>query len=249
MPHRARPLPPSRYGTSWWGPALTSRYWPELDPIAIARDLGGLWWEEIDELAQEVVTRMTLVAEGSSGPLQGRVSSGKPGSTAPHGDRSLADEHTEKIVAAYQADLLDVEHGQAPRRYGWAVLAAATALYRTTHRGRAADDPDPDQAGVERHDAILEIYEGLEPAYAAAIETQRAGYVSPAAIRACRRANARHRETGKPVPVDAALRAAVRTHNAAGESLREIARIVDVGKSTVARILALPDDDEGAVAA
>jgi hypothetical protein len=228
---------------------MSSRFHPDFDPLKIAPDIAEMRWPELDQLANDILARMSLVAEAAGAPVQGRVSSGKPEGSAPHGDQALADEYADKIAVAAATDLAADPYGSVTTKFGWAVLAAATALHRVTKRGPASDDPDPDQAGVERHDAILVIYEGIDPHHAAALETARAGYVSAAAIRSCRRENARHGETGLPVPIGPELRAEVRRHNAAGHSLREIARRVDIGKTTVVRILTQPDEGQEAIAA
>ncbi|MGE4424983.1 MAG: hypothetical protein AB7G37_00860 [Solirubrobacteraceae bacterium] len=219
-----------------------------FDPMQIARELPTMWWPELDALADQLVTRMTMTSEASGAPVGGRVSSGKPGSAAPHGQPALADEQRERLTVAATTDLeayyAAVDAGEPqpePLRYRQAILRAAVALRQVTHRSdQTPNDLDASDTSVERTDWILATYEGLDPHYAAALETSRAGYVTAEVIRRVRRKNGRHRQTGESLPIEGDLRDAVLAAHRLDpdRSVRAIAADLDIGKSTVASIIA-----------
>jgi hypothetical protein len=233
----------------------------DLSPIAIAPHLRSMGWAELDQLAGQILSRMSLVAEGTAASLQGRVSSGKPCSMAPHGEQSLHDRHREAIAAASQHDLqahyaaqAAGEEPPAPSRYRQAIFRAAIELRNQTHRpDQTPHDLDPEDTSVERTDWIIASYEGLEAHDAAALESARAGWVSSEAIRKVRHRNGRHRATGRPKPsAPAEIREAITTAYRVDptRSLRDIAAELDLGKDLVRRIIAeLEAPDQGARAA
>ncbi len=227
---------------------MTAALREDLDPIQIGADLPGMWWPELDALSHRVIVRMEFVSEAAStGRAGGRVNAGRPVSSAPRGDESLSDAHRERITAAAQSDLdayyAAVDRGDEPpepQKYRSAILQAALALRRATHG--AALTPD-DQViagmGVERIDWILHTYVDVDPEYAAAIETQRAGWVSAEVVRRLRRRNGHHRKTGRPVPLGDEIQESVLALHRTdpSRSLRSIADELDIGKDTVARVL------------
>jgi hypothetical protein len=207
-----------------------------LDPMHIAPTLKSMTWPELDQLAHQIIVRMTLLAEAPGAPVGGAVSSGKPGSAPPRGDLALADEHREHLDRASQRCLLTPD--EWPAAYAKAIVRAAVALATARGGGRAVSGDDPNEVtDRERIDWIIDTYEGYDPHYAAAIESARGGWITADAIRSARRANARHGETGLTVPVGDELKALVRREIAAGTSQRDIARRFDIGKGTVHRIL------------
>lgn len=207
-----------------------------LDPLTIAPALKAMTWPELDQLAHQIIARMTLLAEAPGAPVGGMVSHGKPGSAPPRGDLALADEHREHLDLAAQRCLATPE--AYPTAYARAIVRAAIAL-KMAKGGRLIEHVDPNVVtDRERIDWIIETYEGYDPHDAAAFETARAGFITAEAIRAARHANARHRETGLPVPVGDALRALVVAEDVAGTPQREMARRFDISQTTVRRILA-----------
>lgn len=215
----------------------------DLDPTEIARTVSELWWPELDRLSQRLLARMGLIAEAPGARLQpDLVHHGKPGSGRPHatpwhqdGSLSMRDHWEQRLARAADEDLATGD--QAPRRLRQAVLRAAYDLRSVTHRPeRAASTPSPDDAGPERDEWICsEAYLDLPPHVVAALESARAGWVSAEAIRRTRRANGLRPDNGQLAAAPADARATALALRYEGVSLREIARRLAVGKTTVAR--------------
>lgn len=215
----------------------------DLDPTAIARNVCEMWWPELDRLSQRLLNRMALIAEAPGARLQpdlihhGKAGGGRPHATPWHQDGSLSmrDHWERRLARAADEDLATAD--QVPRRLQQAVLRAAYDLRSVTHRPeREAATPSPDDAGPERDEWICsEAYLDLPPHVVAALESARAGWVSAEAIRRTRRANGLRPDNGQLAAAPADARAAALALRYEGVSLREIARQLAVGKTTVAR--------------
>ena len=226
------------------------RPYDDFHPIRIAESLQELHWVELDQVAPQIIMRMQTVAEAPGAPTGGRVSSGKPTGNAPRGETSLVDRHRPDIEAAILADLNDHDHGQEPRRYRQAVLRAAIGLYEARYGSlRAPGIPEAGTIDLEREERIATGYTGLPADVVAQLETAQGGWVLASAVRACRKRNERHPETGaldqrpRAELVDEAYRLRYEPDGQGRQrSYADIGRLLGYAPSTVMRWLRATDE-------
>lgn len=220
-----------------------------LDPERLSRVVDGLPWRELEQLANEVLGALLLIVE-SNGAQRRDVSIARthPGSTAPPASPmcrcecpSRRDHWDGQLRQARDADVAAAHAGEAPtpRRFAGAIVRAAEDL-RLARRGpreRPTEAEISTHRGPERVDYVLERWAGIPAARAAVLESARAGHVDAAAIRRIRSTNGYGIELGEPRAPDADLEDQVLTLHRMGRSDREIAVELDMGSSSVSRML------------
>lgn len=220
-----------------------------LQPLAIAQRIDDMSLRDLVLLAGRLVVELNTTSEAPGTKLNAdRINGGKPTSRAPGhvtvcecNCASLADHHKARLAAAWE---VDATAGGYPRRLRGAVLRAAQDLESARKAAQGVEDRDEDPA--EREDRILADYVGMAADAAAALESARAGHVTPGAIRKARTRNGFSALDGRALPDEGA---GGRRHSSAHESQQawalelyysgvtqvEIARTIGVAQSTVSR--------------
>lgn len=218
--------------------------------LELGRVVDTLGWVDLEEQAHAVLNAMITLAE-AAGTQRREVSihRGQPGSTAPRSNPvcrcdcpSLRDHHQRALERALELDTAD---GGEPRRFRSALLRAAEDLRSAVLGGDrlASGEGEPDDGdgmSPERADLIVERYPGVPSHRAALLESSSGrGYIPASALRRARARNGCGLELGWPHPPDEDLVEQVLTlHRTFPEkSDRDIARELDLGKSTVSRWL------------
>lgn len=229
---------------------------PSVDahPSALAHVVDGLSLPELVQLGERALSRMLLLAESPGLKLKTEPTAHtKPSASAPRatpsctcGCPSRRDHWQRELDKAFRHDADPANDGR--RRMPGAVLRAVCTLWDARHRPDIKIDQDghTDAIGPERDDRILSDYEGLTPERAADLETGRAGYCTPEAIKRTRRANGRRMDNGEPAADPAELtedilRLRYSTVDGKTPSVRQIAVMLGVGKGTVERVVAKHD--------
>jgi hypothetical protein len=218
--------------------------------LELGRVIDTLGWTDLEQQAHAVLNAMITLAE-AAGTQRREVSihRGQPGSSPPRSAPvcrcncpSLRDHHQRALERALELDTAD---GGEPRRFRSALLRAAEDLRSAVlGGGRLPSDEDEPEDGdgmsPERADLICERYQGVPSRRAALLESESGrGYITASALRRARSRNGFGLELGWPHPADDELVEQVLTlHRTFPErSDRDIARELDLGKSTISRWL------------
>jgi hypothetical protein len=236
----------------------------DIHPEHLCVAVDRMGWAELERTARTVLAAFSLVAEAPGAHVrETSTARGRAGSTVPRatpvcrcGCPSQHDHWVRVLGEARDADVARAAESAdgtpqvpEPRRFRSAVFRAAEDLHGVSHAVRR-DVRRESAHGPELADFVCERYQGVPADRAAVLETRRRGQglVTAAAIRRIRSRNGHGMELGEPHPPDEEIADQVLTFHRMGQSDREIARAMDLGRKAVSEILAgrrsdLADDD------
>lgn len=216
------------------------------DPDVLTVTLDTMSLAELHDTAQAVLNEFALVVESAGAQRRDITIACSHAESSPPTFKPVCRcacpsrrDHWFGLLQA--ASARDLDRGGEPHATRDVLLQAAEDL-RLARRG-PRDRPEADayghssHRGPERHDFIIRRYAGIPAARAARLETARAGHIDAAAIRRARRRSGYGMNLGEPLAPDDDLVDQVLIRHRMGDPDREIAMHLDIGVSSVKRIL------------
>lgn len=218
-----------------------------IDPGDLCETLDTMPWAELERVGRAIIASFAMVVEAPGAQRREiTIKRPHPEGSAPRvtplcscGCVSQLDHWRHLLEDAVARDM--ARDGQA-RDFRHMLFRAAEDLWAIGHSPRHPVDADGNvvaaASGPERSDYICNRYQGIPARRAAVWETRRTGsLIDTAAIRRTRQRNGYGMELGEPRAPDEETLDEVLTLHRMGTSDREIARLLDMGRTAVSNML------------